>query len=74
MYVFDSSELLATLDQLTDQNAQGEYYITDCPGLMLAAGKNVSAEAVLQPCEAMSINSMADLKLVEAELQQIAIK
>ncbi len=71
-YVFDSQELLAALDQLTDNNAQGEYYITDCPGLMLAAGKKVSAEAALQPCEALSINSMADLQRIEEELQQIA--
>jgi len=70
MYVFDAQDLLAAFDQLTDNNAQGEYYITDCPGLMLAAGKAVIAQNVLQPCEAMSINSMADLELVEAELQR----
>jgi bifunctional UDP-N-acetylglucosamine pyrophosphorylase/glucosamine-1-phosphate N-acetyltransferase len=70
MYVFNSSDLLAAFDQLTDNNAQGEYYITDCPALMLAAGKKVSAHQVLDPCEAMSINSMADLKLVEDELQK----
>jgi len=70
-YVFNSQDLLAAFDQLTDNNAQGEYYITDCPGLMLAASKKVSAHQVLQPCEAMSINSMSDLKLVEDEMKKM---
>ena len=64
-YVFDSQQLLFALDQLTDENAQQEYYITDCPAVLLAAGKRVTAEKVLQPCESMSINNMDELALVE---------
>lgn len=71
-YVFDSHQLVAALEQLTDKNAQGEYYITDCPAAMLAVGKNVAAEKVLQPCESMSINNTDELTLVEAELQRMA--
>lgn len=70
-YVFDSAELLASLDGLTTKNAQGEYYVTDCPGLMLAAGKDVRALAALQPCEALSVNTVADLAVVEAEMQKL---
>ena len=70
-YVFNPAELLAALDQLTDNNSQGEYYLTDCPGLMLAAGKKVGAQNVLQPCESMSINNMEELRLVEEELQRL---
>jgi UDP-N-acetylglucosamine diphosphorylase/glucosamine-1-phosphate N-acetyltransferase len=70
-YLFDAAELLAALDGLTDQNAQKEYYITDCPAILLAAGKKVAALKVLEPCEALSINSMEDLAIVEQELQQI---
>lgn len=67
-YVFDSQQLLAALDQLTDQNAQREYYITDCPAIMLANGLRVGAEKVLQPCEALSINNLEELSLVEQEM------
>ena len=71
-YLFDSEELLAALDKLTDQNAQGEYYITDCPAILLAAGKKVQALKVLEPCEALSINSMEELAAVEREIQRLA--
>ncbi len=68
-YVFEASELLAALDQLTSENAQQEYYLTDCPALLLAAGKRVAAHKVLQPCESMSINNMAELRRVEEEME-----
>jgi len=70
-YVFDAQQLLATLDELKADNAQQEYYLTDCPALLLAAGKQVSAHKVLQPCEAMSINNMDELAEVEAEMKRM---
>lgn len=71
-YVFDSHDLLWALDQLTDNNAQREYYITDCPAILMAAGKSVTAEKVLQPCESLSINSMDELAIVETEMIRLA--
>ena len=56
-YVFDGRDLLVALDQIRADNAQGEYYLTDCPGVLLAAGKDVRALPVLKPCEALSINN-----------------
>ncbi|MEM8946394.1 MAG: sugar phosphate nucleotidyltransferase [Planctomycetota bacterium] len=70
-YVFDAGELLSTLGQLTSENAQQEYYLTDCPALLLAAGKQVDAHKVLEPCESMSINNMAELAAVEAEMSRM---
>ncbi|NOZ40307.1 MAG: NTP transferase domain-containing protein [Planctomycetes bacterium] len=70
-YVFEASELLAALDQLTSENAQEEYYLTDCPALLLAAGKKVSAHKVLEPCEAMSINNVDELVAVEEEMRRV---
>jgi len=64
-YVFEARELLAALDRLTSENAQQEYYLTDCPALLLAAGKRVSAHKVLEPCESMSINNAEELAVVE---------
>jgi bifunctional UDP-N-acetylglucosamine pyrophosphorylase/glucosamine-1-phosphate N-acetyltransferase len=67
-YVFDAAELLAALDHLRADNSQREYYITDCPSHLLAAGKQVEALPVLKPCEALSINSPEELAAVEREL------
>src|SRR5262249_36625119 len=68
-YLFDARELLYALDHLSDDNAQREYYITDCPGILQAAGKEVRALPVLQPREALSINTPEELAVVEAELK-----
>ncbi len=72
-YVFACGDLLASLDVLDNTNAQGEYYITDCPGLILDAGKEVMALDVLKPCESLSINTMEDLAVVEAEMERLQI-
>ena len=69
-YVFDCQMLLPALDQLTKNNRQGEYYITDCPGILRAEGKDVRALPVLKPCEALSINSLSDLAVVEKEMRK----
>lgn len=68
-YAFNCRDLLRSLDQLTDSNAQGEYYITDCPAILLKEGQTVVALDVLKPCEALSINTVDDLAVVEAAMQ-----
>ncbi len=70
-YVFEASELLSALDQLTSENAQQEYYLTDCPSLLLAEGKRVSAHKVLEPCESMSINNIEELSVVENAMERM---
>lgn len=70
-YVFRAADLLASLDKLTTDNAQAEYYITDCPTILLAEGKQVAALAALQPCEALSVNTVDDLSVVEAEMKRM---
>ena len=70
-YVFQAGELLWALDQLTADNAQGEYYLTDCPGVLKKAGRAVVAANVLQPCEALSINTPAELAAVEEEMKRM---
>jgi len=70
-YVFDATDLLWSLDQLTADNAQQEYYLTDCPGVLQKAGKTVMAANLLQPCEALSINTPAELATVENEMKKV---
>jgi bifunctional UDP-N-acetylglucosamine pyrophosphorylase/glucosamine-1-phosphate N-acetyltransferase len=60
--------LLGSLEQLNNTNVQAEYYVTDCPSILLAEGKEVRALDVLKPCESLSINTMKDVQQVEAEM------
>ena len=69
-YVFDCRALLASLDQLNCDNAQGEYYVTDCPRIMLDEGRNVVALDVLKPCESLSINTVDELAAAEVEIKK----
>jgi len=68
-YIFDAAALRQSLAQLSDDNQQGEYYLTDCPGILKAAGEKVIAEPALRACEALSINTPADLQLVEQAMK-----
>jgi bifunctional UDP-N-acetylglucosamine pyrophosphorylase/glucosamine-1-phosphate N-acetyltransferase/UDP-N-acetylglucosamine pyrophosphorylase len=71
-YVFRPDALLSSLKQLTANNTQGEYYLTDCPGVLKAEGERVDALCVLQPSELLSINNPQELAMVEAEMKKIA--
>jgi len=69
-YVFAGQELLHALGMLRTDNRQREYYLTDCPGILRREGKQVLALPVLSPCEGLSINTLAELEVVEAELRR----
>jgi bifunctional UDP-N-acetylglucosamine pyrophosphorylase/glucosamine-1-phosphate N-acetyltransferase/UDP-N-acetylglucosamine pyrophosphorylase len=69
-YVFDSQRLVECLDLLTNNNRQGEYYITDVPSILLGKGFEVRALPVLDPSEAFSVNTLEDLAIVEREIQR----
>jgi UDP-N-acetylglucosamine pyrophosphorylase len=68
-YIFQPAALLSALQQLTANNVQGEYYLTDCPGVLKKAGEKVEALPALQPCETLSINNVNELAAVEAEMR-----
>jgi len=67
-YVFEARALLHALTRLGNTNAAGEYYITDCPGLLLAAGRTVAAVDCLDASETLSVNTPEQLALVSAAL------
>jgi UDP-N-acetylglucosamine diphosphorylase/glucosamine-1-phosphate N-acetyltransferase len=70
-YVFDGPQLLWALDRLSNDNSQGEYYLTDCPAILKAAGHSIMAAPVLQACEALSINTVEHLTMVEDAMRQL---
>jgi bifunctional UDP-N-acetylglucosamine pyrophosphorylase / glucosamine-1-phosphate N-acetyltransferase len=73
-YVFDPQQLVHALDLLKNDNRQKEYYLTDCPGILRKEGKVVKALPVLQPCEALSINTIDELAAVEEKMRVMGYK
>lgn len=65
MYAFDSQKLWPCLDQLSDDNAQGELYITDVVGILVNQGDRVGAYMMKHNEESLGVNSR--LQLAEAE-------
>jgi bifunctional N-acetylglucosamine-1-phosphate-uridyltransferase/glucosamine-1-phosphate-acetyltransferase GlmU-like protein len=68
LYCFDAAALVAVLDRLTNDNAKGEYYLTDALGLLAADGKKLTAVAAVPSEEVLSINTVDQLREVEAIL------
>jgi bifunctional UDP-N-acetylglucosamine pyrophosphorylase/glucosamine-1-phosphate N-acetyltransferase len=66
--VFEARALLHALSRLNNANAAGEYYITDCPGMLLAEGRVVDAVACLDQSETLSVNTPEQLAAVAAAL------
>ena len=64
MYCFDIKELLECLDKLSNNNSQGEYYLTDVIGILKEANKRVGA-VVTDYEDTIGVNSR--VQLAEAE-------
>ncbi|THF74480.1 bifunctional UDP-N-acetylglucosamine diphosphorylase/glucosamine-1-phosphate N-acetyltransferase GlmU [Cohnella fermenti] len=64
-YCFDNRKLFAALAQVTNQNAQGEYYLTDVIGILQKQGERISAYKSQDPAEAIGVNDR--IALGEAE-------
>ena len=73
IYVFKSSLLFHYLDQLKNSNAQGEYYLTDVPELMLRDGKRVETYSTYDTTEIYGVNTPEDLEYCEKILRRSAI-
>jgi bifunctional UDP-N-acetylglucosamine pyrophosphorylase/glucosamine-1-phosphate N-acetyltransferase/UDP-N-acetylglucosamine pyrophosphorylase len=70
-YIFDCRDLLDALNELRADNRQREYYLTDCPGILKRAGRVVRALDVLKPIEALSINTVDELAVVEDVMRRL---
>ena len=70
-YLFNRTSLLWSLEKLKNNNSQSEYYLTDSPELLLQNGMNVDARPVLKACESLSINTVAELEMVESKMREM---
>lgn len=64
-YVFRWEDLRGVLPKLTADNAKGEYYLTDCVGLMAGEGKKTAVHFTPDPTEVLGVNTRAHLALAE---------
>ncbi|MHB0912036.1 MAG: bifunctional UDP-N-acetylglucosamine diphosphorylase/glucosamine-1-phosphate N-acetyltransferase GlmU [Armatimonadota bacterium] len=61
IYCFDGALLAKYLKEITPANAQGEYYLTDVIGLMVADGRKVGAVVSEDPDIVLGVNNRVDL-------------
>lgn len=70
MYCFKGAQLKAFLPQLTNTNAQGEYYLTDMLALLNQAGFKVGSAVVSDFDDLRGVNSRLQLAESEAILRK----
>jgi bifunctional UDP-N-acetylglucosamine pyrophosphorylase/glucosamine-1-phosphate N-acetyltransferase len=69
IYVFRAAKLWPALERLDPHNAQGELYVTDTLGLLVADGELCAVQLADDPLEAEGVNTRAELALAAASLR-----
>jgi UDP-N-acetylglucosamine pyrophosphorylase len=65
IYVFNAAILFESLQQITTNNAQKEYYLTDVFSICFQSGRHVCAFKTDNPNEIIGINTPEQLKEAE---------
>lgn len=68
-YCFDARALFEALDHVSNNNAQGEFYLTDVLEICRNAGRAVVAVQAEDPTECMGVNSRVQLAEVSKHAQ-----
>ena len=66
VYCFDAAAFWPALDQVTPQNEQGEYYLTDVIGILRREGRRLEAVVAQDPRECLGINDRKQLAQLAA--------
>jgi bifunctional UDP-N-acetylglucosamine pyrophosphorylase/glucosamine-1-phosphate N-acetyltransferase len=69
IYVFRAEKLWPALERLDAHNAQGELYVTDTLGVLVADGEQCAVRLAADPLEAEGVNTRAELALAAASLR-----
>jgi len=70
IYAFRAEKLWPALERLDAHNAQGELYVTDTLGLLVADGEPCAVLLADDPLEAEGVNTRAELALAAASLRE----
>ncbi len=74
IYCFDTKKLFDALSRVQNNNAQGEYYLTDVPSRLRDAGEYVSLHQHTDAREVSGINNRAELADLERFFSRRTIK
>ena len=74
IYCFDTKKLFDALSRVQNNNAQGEYYLTDVPALLCDAGEYISIYQHGDSREVSGINNRVELADLERLLCRRTIK
>lgn len=74
IYCFDTKKLFRALGKIGDDNAQGEYYLTDVPTILNAAGDVVALFLHNDPNEIEGVNDRSQLAAMEAEIRRRTVR
>jgi len=70
IYIFNTPILLKSLKELKNDNSQGEYYITDVPGIMLKKDAKVGIYKNNLGDDIIGVNTVEQLEMVERILTE----
>lgn len=70
IYCFDIKTLFNALEQVTNDNAQGEYYLTDVLEIIKRGGEKINAVTAEDFSETLGINSRQQLAVAEKILRR----
>ncbi len=69
-YCFDSAKLYHALGRLSNNNAQGEYYLTDVPGILKADDERVGIYVAPNANEVEGVNDRRQLADMEKQIRR----
>ena len=69
VYVVNSKKLFATLKKIGNNNAQGEYYLTDISKVLISEGEMVESHTIFDLSEIVGVNTVEDLAFCEDVLK-----
>ncbi|MFB5269016.1 bifunctional UDP-N-acetylglucosamine diphosphorylase/glucosamine-1-phosphate N-acetyltransferase GlmU [Paenibacillus enshidis] len=73
-YCFDNAKLFSALEQITNQNAQQEYYLTDVIGIMRGDGDGIEAYMTNDPAESIGVNDRIALSEAERLMRERIVR
>jgi bifunctional UDP-N-acetylglucosamine pyrophosphorylase/glucosamine-1-phosphate N-acetyltransferase len=69
IYCFETAALFSNLDRLSNQNASGEFYLTDIAALLVSEGQRVVATIAPHIDEVLGANTIAEMMHLDAALR-----
>jgi bifunctional UDP-N-acetylglucosamine pyrophosphorylase / glucosamine-1-phosphate N-acetyltransferase len=74
IYCFDTEKLFRALERVRPTNSQGEYYLTDVPGILRVDHEQVTIYQHHDPREVSGVNTRAELAEFENLLRRNAVR